>query len=191
MIQLPNTRPPKPQRAATFGSRSSISRPSPADSERELTTRFRRRMASRTVAGGRARSARPPEPRTRPVSTAAAVAEGIHAAWYLIRDALRGRPSTSHVDRWSRASRATTGYPPCRHPATVPRYVNLCVSTVRTPLFLARASPANPSSFQCARRFSDVVVQDARIVLSAGLRNLRFLRRPGGTPASPSQRSLP
>src|SRR5207248_9745128 len=72
--------------------------------------------------------------------TAAAVAEGIHAAWYLIRDALRGRPSTSHVDRWSRASRATTGYPPCRHPATVPRSVNLCASTVRTPLFLARAS---------------------------------------------------
>src|SRR5207302_2774975 len=52
---------------------------------------FRRRMASRRVAGGRARSARPPEPRTPDFPTAVAVAEGIHAAWYLIRDALRRR----------------------------------------------------------------------------------------------------
>ena len=98
-------------------------------------------MPSRTVAGGRARSARPPEPRILRFPTTAAVAEGIHAAWHLIRDALQGRPTISHVDRWSRASRATTGYPPCRHPATVPRYVNRCASTVRTPLFLARRRP--------------------------------------------------
>ena len=97
-------------------------------------------MASRRVAGGRARSARPPEPRM-PVSRPRQRSRReFTPLGILIRDALRGRPSISHVDRWSRASRATTGYPPCRHPATVPRSVNLCASTVRTPLFLARAS---------------------------------------------------
>src|SRR3954447_3459526 len=49
-------------------------------------------MASRTVAGGPSASERPPDMRTRPIfPTAAAVAEGIHDVWYLIRDALRGR----------------------------------------------------------------------------------------------------
>ena len=51
---------------------------------------------ARTVAGGRVRSTRPPDRRTRPdFPTAAAVAEGIHAAWYLIRDPCRGRGKTS------------------------------------------------------------------------------------------------
>jgi hypothetical protein len=52
----------------------------------------KRPEVARTVAGGRVRSARPPDSRTRPdFPTAAAVAEGIHAAWYLIRDPGRGR----------------------------------------------------------------------------------------------------
>src|SRR5947209_1914646 len=51
------------------------------------TFSIRRRMASRRVAGGRAKRETTGTTNAPDFPTAAAVAEGIYAAWYLIRDA--------------------------------------------------------------------------------------------------------
>src|SRR4051794_14647044 len=52
--------------------------------------------ASRMVAGGPSVSERPPERDRARHPTAAAVAEEIHAAWYLIRDSIRSRFSIAN-----------------------------------------------------------------------------------------------
>jgi len=66
--------------------------------------------------------------------TAAAVAEEIHADWYLVRDPAGVGDRFALIFRGSRASRATPGYRPRRHPATVQRVGSIRREHRQTPV---------------------------------------------------------
>jgi hypothetical protein len=96
-----------------------------SDGRRAAAAGVRTPEASRTVAGGRSRS------EGQGVFSDRGSGRGGNSR-RLVFDTRRppGSLPPGPRFRWSRASRATTGYHTCRHPATVPRYVNPCASTV-------------------------------------------------------------